>query len=250
MARQTRRHETQKIDALPPLVPHYNFQFARYLPLLDPDVFDELGFYQELERIGYKQILLGGTGAADLSGLCRAIKENTSLQVVLYPAGPDSLAPADLVVLPDVMNSNSHYARPFGTGSVVTALNVAARKLPFIPVAYFIMGNSTARWYFDAFSVPSFKLIMGYALYAQMLGYRYLALDFEDPETPCDAELIGMLRKKTDLKLVVSDELDPEGARQALDWGVHTIITPSDVLEEAADPLALARAYAEALLRD
>ncbi len=248
MPRQTRRHETQKIDALPPLQPAYNFQLAKYLPLLDPEAFPDVSFYQELERLGYRQILLGGTGASNLASLCAEIKEHTSLAVVLYPAGPDSLAEADLIVLPDVMNSNSHYARPFGTGAVVTALNVASRGLPFLPVAYFILGRSTARWYFDAFDVPSFKLVMGYALYAQMLGYRYLALDFEGPDTPCDRELVQMIRKKTTLRLVVSDEVDPAGAREALDWGVHTIITPSDVLEEASDPVALAAEFARQLL--
>ncbi len=58
------------------------------------------------------------------------------------------------------------------------------------------------------------------------------------------------LRKKTNLQLVVSDVLDSLGASTALDGGVHTIITPSDVLEVAADPLALAREYAEVLLLD
>ncbi|MFY0534612.1 hypothetical protein [Nannocystis pusilla] len=125
--------------------------FERYIPLLDPDTFSDVAFYQELERIGYRQVLLGGTGAADLPGLTLKLKEHTRLQVVLYPAGPDSLAPADVVLLPDVMNSNSHYARPFGSGSVATAMQVARRGLNFIPLAYFIMGNSTARWYFDAF---------------------------------------------------------------------------------------------------
>jgi hypothetical protein len=106
--------------------------------------------------------------------------------VVLYPAGPDSLAPADVVLLPDVMNSNSHYARPFGSGSVSTAMQVARRGLNFVPLAYFIMGNSTARWYFDAFIVPSPKIILGYATYARMVGYRHLALDYEDPALAID----------------------------------------------------------------
>jgi heptaprenylglyceryl phosphate synthase len=226
-----------------------NFVFDRYLPLLDPDNFSDIAFYRELERIGYRQVLLGGTGSADLPGLSNRIKQETKLTVVLYPAGPDSLAPADVILLPDVMNSNSHYARPFGSGSVATAMHVAQRGLNFIPLAYFIMGNSTARWYFDAFLVPSHKIVLGYATYARMVGYRYLALDYEDPALSIDPKLIAALRRIPDLHLVVSDEFTPESARQALDLGAHTVVTPSDIYEDASDPLQVAREFYDALLK-
>nr|WP_276599323.1 geranylgeranylglyceryl/heptaprenylglyceryl phosphate synthase [Nannocystis sp. SCPEA4] len=225
-----------------------NFVFERYLPLLDPDSFSDLSFYRELERIGYRQVLLGGTGAADLPGLTMKLKEHTRLQVVLYPAGPDSLAPADVVLLPDVMNSNSHYARPFGSGSVATAMHVARRGLNFIPLAYFIMGNSTARWYFDAFVVSSPKIILGYANYARMVGYRYLALDYEDPALAIDPNLISALKQVPGLHLVISDEFDPASGRQALRMGADTVVTPSDIFEDASDPLRLAREFHDALL--
>jgi heptaprenylglyceryl phosphate synthase len=226
-----------------------NFVFDRYLPLLDPDNFSDIASYRELERIGYRQVLLGGTGSADLPGLSNRIKRETKLTVVLYPAGPDSLAPADVILLPDVMNSNSHYARPFGSGSVATAMHVAQRGLNFIPLAYFIMGNSTARWYFDAFLVPSHKIVLGYATYARMVGYRYLALDYEDPALSIDPKLIAALRRIPDLHLVVSDEFTPESARQALDLGAHTVVTPSDIYEDASDPLQAAREFYDALLK-
>lgn len=226
-----------------------NFVFERYLPLLDPDTFSDISFYQELERIGYRQVLLGGTGASELPRLTRQLKEHTGLQVVLYPAGPDSLAPADVVLLPDVMNSNSHYARPFGSGPVATAMQVVRRGLNFVPVAYFIMGNSTARWYFDAFIVPSPKIILGYASYARMVGYRYLALDYEDPALSIDPALIAALKQIEGLHLVISDEFDPASAREALRLGADTVVTPSDIYEDASDPLQVAREFYDALLR-
>lgn len=234
---------------LRPVEQDHNFAFERYLPLLDPDSFSDLAFYRELERIGYRQVLLGGTGSADLPGLTRKLKEHTRLQVVLYPSGPDALAPADVVLLPDVMNSNSHYARPFGSGSVATAMHVARRGLNFIPVAYFIMGNSTARWYFDAVLVPSPKIILGYANYARMIGYRYLALDYEDPALAIDPSLIAAIKQISGLHLVVSDEFDPESARQARQFGADTVVTPSDIYEDADDPLRVARDFYDALLR-
>lgn len=236
------------------------FSFDRYLPLLDPEKFLDIAFYRELEKIGYKQVLLGGTGASDLASLARALKAETKLTVCLYPAGPDSVTEAaDVVILPDVMNSNSHYARPFGSGSVATAINIAtqsARKqarlgvpLEYVSVAYFIMGNSTARWFYDAYLVPQPKLIFAYANYAHMLGYRYMALDYEDPELNVNPKLIKMLKTLPGLQLVVSDEFSPERAQEAMSMGCDVVITPSDLYEEASDPLALAHAYYEALLK-
>jgi hypothetical protein len=224
------------------------FKFDPYLPLLDPDRFADIDFYRELERIGYRQVLLGGTGSASLAAVVRDIKQHTRLTVVLYPSGPDSLAPADVVLLPDVMNSNSHYARPFGSGSVATAMNIAQRGLNFLPLAYFILGNSTARWYYDAFLVPKIKIIVGYATYARMVGYRYLALDYEDPNLAIDPRLISALRGVDGLHLVVSDEFTPAGAADARAMGVHTVVTPSNLYEDAVDPLALAAEFHRRLL--
>ena len=220
---------------------------ARYLPMFDPEHFQDPAFFVEPERIGVRQVLLGGTGSADLQEAVRAIKAATSLRVVLYPGGPGALADADLVVLPDVMNSNSHFARPFGSGPVATAMNVLQRGIPFIPVAYFIMGNSTAAWFHDAFKLPSQKVLLGYASYARMVGYRWLALDHEDPALDIEPGLIRALRGIPDLHLVISDEFTPERAAAALEMGADTVITPSDIYEEASDPLALAARFWEVL---
>jgi heptaprenylglyceryl phosphate synthase len=231
-----------------PLDPCADFQFARYLPMFDPDHFTDVAFFRELWRIGYRQVLLGGTGTAGLGALVEAIKTETSLQVVLYPGGPAAVAEADLVVLPDVMNSNSHYARPFGSGSVATAAAIAQRGLPFLAVAYFIMGNSTAGWFYDAFRLPSDKVLIAYARYARMLGYRYVALDYEDPATAISPRLIAALAEIEGLRVIVSDEFTPERGLEALRLGAETIITPSNVYEDAPDPLGLAATMHATLL--
>lgn len=229
--------------------PDFSYVFASYVPLLDPDAFPDPAFYRELEAIGYEQVLLGGTGSAGQAEVIRAIKRETSLSVVLYPSGPDAVCDADLVLLPDVMNSNSHFARPFGSGSVATAMNVLARGLPFLPIAYLILGNSTARWYFDAFTLPSIKVLLGYAAYARMVGYRYIALDFEDPATPIDPKIVASLRELPEMHLVISDELTPAEAAHTLALGAHTVVTPSNLYEAHPDPLALAAEFHARLLR-
>lgn len=75
------------------------FEFDRYLPLLDPDEFSDASFFRELDKMGYRQVLLGGTGAGDLPRLAEEIKRETRLTVVLYPAGPDSEEASDPVAL-------------------------------------------------------------------------------------------------------------------------------------------------------
>ncbi len=232
-----------------------SFAFARYLPLLDPEKFSDIRFYKELEAIGYEQVLLGGTGAADLGSLTRQLKAETSLTVALYPAGPDSVAPADVVIMPDVMNSNSHYARPCGSGSVATAMNIARLGLDYVPVAYLIMGNSTARWYFDAYLLPSSKVLLSYINYAAMVGYPYIALDYEDPQINIDPRLIRAIKQIADLRLVISDEFTPASAAKAILMGADTVITPSDVYEDKIGDdgdltaaLAYAKEFHDALL--
>jgi len=231
------------------MTPEFSYQFDRYLPLLDPDSFSDPAFYRELEKIGYRQVLIGGTGSASLVDVIRSIKSETKLSVALYPAGPDSVCPADIVLMPDVMNSDSHFARPFGSGSVATAMNIMQQGLPYLPIAYMILGNSTARWYFDAFLPPSPKIILGYAMYARMVGYRHLALDFEDPLITISDDLIKSLRTIEGLHLVVSDEYTPACAVETLRLGVDTVITPSDIYEDSSDPLVLAAEFYERLLK-
>lgn len=228
--------------------PDFSYVFASYVPLLDPDAFPDPAFYRELEKIGYEQVLLGGTGSAGQPEVIRAIKRETSLSVALYPSGPDAVCEADVVLMPDVMNSNSHFARPFGSGSVATAMNIMQRGLPFLPVAYLILGNSTARWYFDAFTLPSVKVLLGYAMYARMVGYRYLALDYEDPSITIDPRIVAALRELPDLHLVVSDEFTPASAAETLELGAQTVVTPSNLYENASDPLALAAEFHARLL--
>jgi len=222
---------------------------APYLPMFDPEHFHDVAFFAELAKIGYRQVLIGGTGSGPVSDLVRGIRARAGLQVVLVPGSPAAVTDADLIVLPDVMNSNSHYARPFGSGSVATAAAVAAAGVPFLPVAYFILGRSTARWYFDAFDLPSDSVLLAYARYAQMIGYRDLALDYEGPSRAINPKLISQLAAIPGLRLRVSDELDAAGAAALLELGVDTVITPSDIYEEHADPLAHAAAMHTALLR-
>lgn len=221
----------------------------RLLPLLDPEHFDDLAFYRELSAIGYRQVLLGGTGSARLRELIPEVRRHTALQVVVYPTGPGSVCEADLLILPDIMNSTAPHARPFGSGAVMTALAVARTGCPWLPVAHFIQGNSTARWFFDATPVHDPALLAGYCRYAEMIGYRNLALDYEDPQIQLDPALARRIKASAPrCWLSVSDEVTPQGACDLAQHGVDTTILPSNILQAASDPLALAHEYHARLL--
>jgi heptaprenylglyceryl phosphate synthase len=227
----------------------YRGPLPPYLPFVDPDVFREKTFYQELERIGYRQILMGGTGTARMADCIRMVQRETHLKLALHPSSPGEIVPVDLVLLPAVMNSNSHYTRPFGSGAVTCAMAVADQAIRYLPIAYFVLGESTARWYSDAFLVSSKKLIVGYCTYARMLSYDWVFLDYEDPRLNIDWHLIGRV-KATGARLLVSDEFTPQSAREGRKLGIDTIVTPSNLYEQARDPVKLAREFHAALLAD
>ena len=146
------------------------------------------------------------------------------------------------------MNSNSHYFRPFGSGSVACGVEIAQQSIPFIPVAYFIMGDSTARWYTDADLIPNNKILLSYCQHTQMLGYKWLLLDYEGSYSNINVELIKKIKKYTQINLMIINEFTPQTALQAIDAGVKTIITASDIYEESAHPIELAREFYKILI--
>jgi heptaprenylglyceryl phosphate synthase len=222
---------------------------SRFSLLLDPDHFGDVAFFRELEAMGYGDVLLGGTGSHRLPALVAEIRRTTSLRVIVYPSGPDAVCEADLIVLPDIMNSRAPHARPFGPGAVMTALAIARTGCPWLSAAHFIQGQSTARWFYDAEPILDPGLLAHHCRYAEMVGYRNIALDYEDPATQVDIETIVRIKRSAPrCHLTVSDEASPMRALELSLHGVDTVILPSNVLEDAADPLALAQEYCARLL--
>lgn len=223
-------------------------ELPKYLPLFDPENFREASFYKEVEKIGYKQIILGGTGNATMKKVIEDIHLYTNLSVTILPSSPGDIFPTELVFLVAIMNSNSHYFRPFGSGSVACGVEISQQGIPFIPVAYFIMGDSTARWYTDADLIPNNKILLSYCQHTQMLGYKWLLLDYESNSSSISVELIKKIKKQTQINLMIINEFTPETALQAINAGVDTAITASDIYEEAHNPIQLAREFYDNLI--
>lgn len=223
-------------------------KLPQYLPLFDPDSFHEPSFYKEIEKIGYNMILLGGTGNTKMKKAVEAIKLHTKLSVAIIPSNPGDIVPVDLIFLVSIMNSNSHYFRPFGSASVSCSMTIAELNIPFIPVAYFIMGVSTASWYTDACLIPSDNILLSYCLHSQMVGYKWLLLDYEGIPSDINTQLIQKIKQNSQINLMVINEFTPQTALQAIDAGVKTIITASDIYEESAHPIELAREFYKILI--
>jgi heptaprenylglyceryl phosphate synthase len=248
-ASECRIHPLVRARSLPGRTAGTATDLPRLLPLLDPEHFGDVAFYRELVAIGFRKVLLGGTGSARLRELIPEIRRETELQVVLYPAGPDAVCEADLVILPDIMNSSAPHARPFGTGALMTAMAVARTRCPWLAVAHFVQGDSTARWYYDATPVHDAALLASHCQYAEMIGYRHVALDYEGPHTRIDPALVQRIKRTApSISLTVSDAVSATRAEQLVQAGVDTFILPSNVLEAASDPLALAHEYHARLL--
>ncbi|MBX7077835.1 MAG: hypothetical protein K1X88_01530 [Nannocystaceae bacterium] len=224
-------------------------QLPRLLPLLDPEHFGDVAFYRALAAMGYRQVLLGGTGSTHLPALVAALRRQTALQIVVYPCGPEAVCAADLILLPDIMNSSAAHARPFGSGAVRTAMAVARTGCPWLPVAHFIQADSTACDYYDAEPVHDAQALLRQCTYARMVGYRHIALDYEGAAARLPCALARRLAQAVPSAwLTVSDEVCPARAQALLASGVDTVVVPSDLFEQAADPLALAHAYFVRLL--
>lgn len=231
------------------VVPAHALALSRFLLLVDPEHFGDVAFFRELATMGYTQVLLGGTGTSRLPALVAEIRRTTDLAVILYPSGPDAVCEADVVLLPDIMNSSAPHARPFGPGAVMTAMAVARTGCPWLAVAHFIQGQSTARWFYDAEPVVDAKLLASQCRYAEMVGYRHVALDYEDPKTQAETGCIARIKAAAPrCHLTVSDEVSPDGARDLLQHGADTVVLPSNVLQDASDPLAVAHRYHARLL--
>lgn len=216
----------------------------RLLPLVDPDCFHDVGFFQELSAIGYRQILLGGTGSVALPQLARDIRQHTKLSLVVYPMGPQAVSDdADLIIMPDVMNSGAAHARPFGPAAVATASAIARICAPFLPVAYFIQSDSTACRYFEASPIRCGASLIDHCRYAQMVGYQHIAFDYEGPESVDVLALAAVKQALPRCRLTVSDEVSPAGVRDLWAHGVDTVVIPSDLWETANDPVELAYEY-------
>ncbi len=189
--------------------------------------------------LGSSAILLGGsTGISrDVMGrAARAVKASVNVPVIIFPEGPDSLAPeADAVLFMSMLNSRN----------LDLVIRVHARAAPLvrsmglepIPLGYLVIAPGMRVGEVgqaDTVDRDDLAGATGYALAAQFLGMRYVYLEAGSgaPEPVPDA-MVRAVRKALTIPVVVGGGIrSATEAAPLLAAGANVLVTGSVTEEE------------------
>ncbi|WP_048055312.1 geranylgeranylglyceryl/heptaprenylglyceryl phosphate synthase [Pyrococcus sp. NA2] len=223
--------------------------------LIDPDdTSPELaGKLSKLcEEIGIDAIMVGGSTGAEgeiLDDVVKAIKENSSLPVILFPGSHVGVSKyADAIFFMSLLNSRNPF---FITGAqALGAFTVKKYGIEPIPMAYIIVEpGETVGWVGDAKPIPRHKpkLAAAYALAGQYLGMRlvYLEAGSGAPE-PVPPEMVRTVKLTIEIPLIVGGGIKTgEQVRELTRAGADIIVTGTAI--ESARSLEEARKRLENL---
>lgn len=214
-----------------------------HMTLIDPDK-QEPAAAGELAGLaadaGTDAIMVGGsTGVtpAKVDGTVRAVKLDTSVPVILFPAGSGHLSRhADALYFMSLLNSRSTRMIVGEQRKAVRA--VKAWGLEPIPMAYLIVEpGMRAGEIGEAVPIPRSKPeeAVDWALTAQYLGMRlvYLEAGSGAPE-PAPLPMIRAVKEAIDVPLIVGGGIrTPEVAAKVVKAGADILVTGT-VAEQAA----------------
>ncbi|CAB50020.1 geranylgeranylglyceryl/heptaprenylglyceryl phosphate synthase [Pyrococcus abyssi] len=203
--------------------------------LIDPDdTHPEMaGRIAELcENVGVNAIMVGGSTGAEgemLDNVVKAIKESSSLPVILFPGSHSGISKyADAIFFMSLLNSRNPF---FITGAqALGAFTVKRYGLEPIPMAYIIVEpGETVGWVGDAKPIPRHKpkLAAAYALAGQYLGMRlvYLEAGSGSPE-PVPPEMVRIVKSVIDVPLIVGGGIRTgDQVRELTKAGADIIVT-------------------------
>ncbi len=225
--------------------------------LLDPDDVEPetAGKIAEMgEEIGVDAVMVGGSTGAEgevLDGVVKAIKESSSLPVILFPGSHGGISRyADAIFFMSLLNSRNPF---FITGAqALGAFQVKRYRIEPIPMAYLIVEPGEAvGWVGDAKPIPRHKpkIAAAYALAGQYLGMRlvYLEAGSGAPQ-PVPPGLISSVKRVIDVPLIVGGGIrSGEQARKAVKAGADIVVTGTAI--EKAGSIEKAREKLEELNR-
>ncbi len=226
-----------------------------HLTLLDPvDVEPRrvASILEPLLEAGTDAILVGGSTAhaRQVEAVVDAVREVTDLPVILFPNGPEGLAPnADAVLFMSLLNSRSTYY--LIEAQVKGAPLVEEFGLESIPTGYLVLGEwgTSVSVVGDARVLPFDRpeLIVAHALAAKHLGMRavYLEAGSGAPE-PVPPEIVRRVAEIGLFTIVGGGIRDPDVARELVRAGADAIVTGTAVERDPERAAELARAVSEA----
>lgn len=214
-----------------------------HITLIDPDEQTPekaIEIAIQAEKAKTDAILVGGsiTSQEELDLTVKALKENISLPVILFPGNITGVSKyADALLFMSLLNSNNPY---WLTGAqALSAPTVKKIGIETIPMGYLIIEpGGTVGWVGDAKPIPRKKsdLAVAYSLAAEFLGMRLIYLEAgsgADSHIPLD--FIIKVKKLTNLIVIVGGGIKTaKDAREIKEAGADIIITGT-VVEETND---------------
>ncbi len=222
-------------------------QGALHLTLIDPDKTpgEEAGrLALKAEEYGTDAIMVGGSIGVSgvlLDQTVKAIKELTSLPVILFPSNISGISSfADAIFFMSLLNSEDPY---YLIGAQMLGAPIVKRlRLEPIPMSYIIVEPGGAAGYVGrARPVPRDKpeIAAAYALAGQYLGARFTYLEAGSgaPE-PIPPKMVKLVRAIVNTFLIVGGGVKkPEQAKQIVEAGADAIVTGT-IIEESPKALA------------
>ena len=230
-------------------------QNAGYLVLIDPEACEVdkcAKFAREVERAGADAILLGGSLLTiDLHPIAAALKDETSLPIILFPGDSMHLTPhADAILYMSLISGrNPNYL----IGEQVKAAPWIQRyDLEPIPTGYILIegGNRTAVEFMSGtVPIPREKpdIAGPHALAAQYLGMQLVYLEAgSGAKFPIPNDMISTVKSQIEIPLVVGGGIrTPETATEKVNAGADFIVT-GNILEKTGS-FDLMKQFADAV---
>jgi phosphoglycerol geranylgeranyltransferase len=230
-------------------------QNAGYLVLIDPEACEVdkcAKLAHEVERAGADAILLGGSLLTiDLHPIAAALKDETSLPIILFPGDSMHLTPhADAILYMSLISGrNPNYL----IGEQVKAAPWIQRyDLEPIPTGYILIegGNRTAVEFMSGtVPIPRDKpnIAGPHALAAQYLGMQLVYLEAgSGAKFPIPNDMISTVKSQIEIPLVVGGGIrTPETATKKVNAGADFIVT-GNILEKTGS-FDLMKQFADAV---
>ncbi len=201
---------------------------------------------------GLDAIAVGGSVGAQgelLDNTIKAIKENCSLPVILFPGNIATLSKyADAVYFMSMLNSTDPY---YISGAQIASSAIVKRmELEAIPTSYIIIEPGRAvGWMGRAQPVPRSQpyLAVITALAGQYLGSHLIILESGGgADSPAPKEMVSMVKKSIDVPLLVAGGVrTPELAYETIKAGADIVQVGTPFEQAKSDPKKLAALFKE-----